>query len=66
VVSIRDVNQTESSLKLKDNVGMTAVGRHGIGATKTPLWNQADQKERRAMIQSEVRGQRRVQDRLEQ
>lgn len=50
------VNQAESSLKLKDIVGITAVGRQGIGATKTPLWNQAGQKERRAMIQSEVRG----------
>ena len=34
---------------------MTAVGRQGIGATKTVLWSRSDQKERRAMIQSEVR-----------
>jgi len=34
---------------------LTAIGRQGIGATKTLLWSQAAQKERRAMIQSEVR-----------
>ena len=28
------VSQAESSLKHKDIVGLTAVGRHGIGATK--------------------------------
>ncbi|XP_052268407.1 uncharacterized protein LOC127869787 [Dreissena polymorpha] len=32
-----------------------AVGLQGIGATKTVLWSRSDQKERRAMIQSEVR-----------
>ena len=34
---------------------MTAVGRQGIGATNTVLWSRSDQKERRALIQSEVR-----------
>jgi len=34
---------------------MTAVGRQGIGATKALLWSQAAQKERRALIQSDVR-----------
>ncbi|KAL4234862.1 hypothetical protein ACF0H5_006504 [Mactra antiquata] len=48
------VSQTESALKHKDIVGMTAVGRQGIGATKTHLWSQAAQNKRRAMIQSEV------------
>ena len=49
------VGQAESSLKHKDIVGVTAVGRQGIGATKVPLWSQSDQRERRAMIQAEVR-----------
>ena len=39
----------------KDIVGVTAVGRQGIGATKTLLWSQANQTKRRALIQSEVR-----------
>ena len=49
------VSQAERSLKHKDIVGMTAVGRQCIGTTKTLLWSRSDQKERRAMIQSEVR-----------
>jgi len=49
------VSQAESALKHRDIVGITAVGRQGIGATKTVLWSRSDQKERRAMIQSEVR-----------
>jgi hypothetical protein len=49
-------SQAESSLRHKDIVGITAVGRQGIGANKkTVLWSRSDQKERRAMIQSEVR-----------
>ena len=49
------VRLTESSLKHKDIVGMTAVGRQGIGVVRTLLWSRSDQKERRAMIQSEVK-----------
>ena len=49
------VSQAESNLKHKDIVGVTTVGRQGIGATKTVLWSRSDQKERRAMIQSEGR-----------
>ena len=49
------VKQAENTLKHKDIVGVTAVGRQGIGATKTVLWSRSDQKERRALIQSEVR-----------
>jgi len=49
------VRLTESSLKHKDIVGMTAVGCQGIGATRTLLWSRSDQTERRAMVQSEVR-----------
>ena len=41
------VRQAESSLKHKDIVGTTVVGRQGIGATKTLLWSRSDQKERR-------------------
>jgi hypothetical protein len=49
------VIQAESALQHRDIVGITAVGRLGIGATKTLLWSRADQKERRAMTQAEVR-----------
>ena len=49
------VSQAERSLKHKDIVGMIAVGRQCIGTTKTLLWSRSDQKERRAMIQSEVK-----------
>jgi len=49
------VSQAESALKHNDIVGMTGVGRQGIGATNTLLWSQAVQNERRAMIQAEVR-----------
>ena len=34
---------------------MTAVGHQGIGATKTLLWSWSDEKERRAMNQSEAK-----------
>ena len=49
------VSQIESTLKHKDIVGVTAVGRQEIGSTTVVLWGRSDQKERRAMIQSEVR-----------
>ena len=49
------VKQAENTLKHKDIVGVTAVGRQGIGATNTVLWSRSYQKERRALIQSEVR-----------
>ena len=49
------VKQAENTLKHNDIVGVTAVGRQGIGATNTVLWSRSDQKERRALIQSEVR-----------
>ena len=50
------VIQAESPLKHKDIVGLTTVGRQGIGATKTLLWSRAAQNERHVIIQSEVRG----------
>ena len=49
------VKQAENTLKHKDIVGVTAVGRQGIVATNTVLWSRSDQKERRALIQSEDR-----------
>ena len=49
------VSQTETTLKHKDIVGVTAVGPQEIGSTKVVLWSRSDQKERRAMIQSDVR-----------
>jgi len=55
------VSQAESTLKHRDIVGITAVGRQGIGETKTVLWSRSDQKKRRAMIQSEG-GQRNMLD----
>ena len=39
------VKQAENTLKHKDIVGVTAVGRQGIGATNTVLWSRSDQKE---------------------
>ncbi|OOZ38981.1 hypothetical protein BOW52_07780 [Solemya elarraichensis gill symbiont] len=49
------VSQEEINLNHKDIVGVTAIGREGIGTTKVQLWSRSDQKERRAIIQSEVR-----------
>ena len=49
------MNQAEDSLKHKDVVGVTALGRQGICATKAILWSRSDQKERRSLIQSEAR-----------
>ena len=49
------VKQAENTLKHKDIVGMTAVRCQGTGATNTVLWSRSDQKERRVLIQSEVR-----------
>ena len=48
------VKQTENTLKHKDIVGVTVVGRKGIDATNTVLWSRSAQKERKA-FQSEVR-----------
>ncbi|XP_052256524.1 uncharacterized protein LOC127861838 [Dreissena polymorpha] len=55
LIPTESVSQAENELKHKDIVGVTAVGRDGIGARKVVLWSRSDQKERRAMIQSEVR-----------
>ena len=50
------VNQTKNSLKHKDTVGVIAVGRQWIGATKAVVWSRPDPKERKAaLIQSDVR-----------
>ncbi|XP_052267689.1 uncharacterized protein LOC127869268 [Dreissena polymorpha] len=49
------VSQAENALKHKDIVGVTAVGRENTGARKVVLWSRSDQKERRVIIQSEVR-----------
>ena len=49
------VKQTENTLKHKDIVEVTAVGRQEIGATNTVMWSRSGQKESRALIQSEVR-----------
>ncbi|KAH3868989.1 hypothetical protein DPMN_032144 [Dreissena polymorpha] len=54
-VATETVSQAEDSLKLRDIVGLTAVGHEGFGATKAFLWIRSDKKERRAMIQAEVR-----------
>ena len=38
------VKQAENTLKHRDIVGVTAVGRQGIGATNTVLWSRPDQR----------------------
>ncbi|XP_069114340.1 uncharacterized protein [Argopecten irradians] len=36
-------------------MGTTAVGRQGLGASKTTLWKKADVVERRTLVQKEIR-----------
>ena len=50
------VSQAESRLRHKDIVGTTAVGTRGFGATEgVKRWRTADNKERREMVQAEIR-----------
>ena len=49
------VERAESQLQLKDNIGTTAIGRQGLGTSKTTRWSTANDAEKRAMIQAEIR-----------
>ncbi|XP_052237947.1 uncharacterized protein LOC127849270 [Dreissena polymorpha] len=49
------VEHAEKRLQQKDIVGITAVGRQGLGSSKITLWSSAGNMERRRMVQDEVR-----------
>jgi len=49
------VTQAEGMLILRDIIGITNIGRQGLGASHFQQWGKADRKERRAMIQEQVR-----------
>ena len=49
------VEQAESRLRHKDIVGTVAMGRLGIGNLERPNWEKASTRERREMVQKEVR-----------
>jgi hypothetical protein len=51
----RAVTEAESSLKHKDIVGITTTGREGIGVRQHQSWKRADSKEKRKLIQGEIR-----------
>ena len=49
------VQEAESQLKLKDVIGTTQVGRQGLGINKSTRWSTANDKDKRSMIQDEIR-----------
>ena len=49
------VSQAESRLRHKDIIGVTAVGRQGLGNVRKPMWSSAGSKERRELVQQEIR-----------
>ncbi|XP_052224110.1 uncharacterized protein LOC127839765 [Dreissena polymorpha] len=51
------VDSAESSLKHKDVVGSTNVGREGLGTKQTQRWGKAGKRERRDLVQKEIRNQ---------
>ena len=51
----RAVDEAESRLRHKDIVGTVAVGRQGLGTSKSRCWKKADAAERRRMVQKEIR-----------
>jgi hypothetical protein len=51
------VDQAESRLRHKDIVGTTAVGRQGLGFNSRTKWKTATGKERRKLVQEEVKQQ---------
>ena len=51
------VETAESRLRQKDIVGAVCVGRQGLGTSHTPVWKSASTRERRALVQTEVRQQ---------
>ncbi|XP_066271283.1 uncharacterized protein [Branchiostoma lanceolatum] len=49
------VSKAEGMLILRDIVGITNTGRQGLGSSHFQQWGKASRKERRALIQTEVR-----------
>jgi len=49
------VEKADSRLKHQDIVGISCLGRQGIGNNTRPLLNSATTGERRALVQSEIR-----------
>ena len=52
---LESTDEAKSRLKHKEIVGVTAVVRRGFDVTNAKMWSKANSKERRSMIQSEVR-----------
>ncbi|XP_060590709.1 uncharacterized protein LOC132745755 [Ruditapes philippinarum] len=51
----RAVELAESSLKHQDIVGMTNIGKEGLGTRKHQRWETSTQQERRSLVQTEIR-----------
>ncbi|XP_060574030.1 uncharacterized protein LOC132731786 [Ruditapes philippinarum] len=51
----RAVELAESGLKHKDIVGMTNIGKEGLGTRKHQRWETSTQQERRSLVQTEIR-----------
>ncbi|XP_076075792.1 uncharacterized protein LOC143046522 [Mytilus galloprovincialis] len=49
------VKEAETRLKHSVIVGVTAVGRQGFGMTTKPRWDTSNEKERRELVQQEIR-----------
>ena len=49
------VNQAESSLRTKDTIGNLCTGRQGLGTSHFQQWSKSTPREKRTMIQDEVR-----------
>ena len=48
------VEEAESRLRHRDIVGVTAKGRLGLGSVEQQLWQNANDKERRQLVQREI------------
>ena len=49
------IKEAESSLRTRDIVGLPCIGRQGLGANQFQPWTKAGPKERRGLVQAEVR-----------
>ncbi|XP_033096540.1 uncharacterized protein LOC117100821 [Anneissia japonica] len=49
------VENAETSLKLRDNIGNPCIGRQGLGTSHFQQWNKANIKEKRDMVQKATR-----------
>ncbi|XP_063418448.1 uncharacterized protein LOC134701249 [Mytilus trossulus] len=49
------VSEAESRLRHKDIVGTVAVGRQGLGTSKSVFWKNANTQERRSLVQREIK-----------